>query len=75
MPAGSKNAPEARAREKIDRLLDEAGWTIQDRDEINVSLPAVTVREFKLETGHGFAASQPWSLLYSSRHRRGGALS
>lgn len=55
MPAGSKNAPEARAREKIDRLLEDSGWAVQDRDEMNVSLPAVAVREFTLERGHGFA--------------------
>src|SRR5437868_3203342 len=54
-PAGSKNAPEARAREKIDRLLEDAGWTIQDRDDMYLSAAAVAVREFKLEKGHGFA--------------------
>ena len=30
-PAGSKNAPEAKAREKIDALLARAGWLVQDR--------------------------------------------
>ena len=54
-PAGSQKAPEARAREKIDRLLEESGWTVQDRDDMNVSLPAVAVREFKLDKGHGYA--------------------
>ncbi len=54
-PAGSKNAPEARAREKIDRLLQDSGWIIQDRDDMNLSIPAVAVREFKLDHGHGFA--------------------
>ncbi|WP_284667497.1 type I restriction-modification enzyme R subunit C-terminal domain-containing protein [Myxococcus sp. SDU36] len=54
-PAGSKNAPEAKAREKIDALLEEAGWTVQDRDEMNLTVPAVAVREFKLEKGHGYA--------------------
>jgi type I site-specific restriction endonuclease len=54
-PAGSKNAPEARAREKIDRLLEDAGWTVQDRDDMNLSVPAVAVREFKLDKGHGYA--------------------
>jgi type I restriction enzyme R subunit len=54
-PAGSKNAPEARAREKIDGLLEDAGWAIQDRDDMNVSVPAVAVREFKLNKGYGFA--------------------
>jgi type I restriction enzyme R subunit len=54
-PAGSKNAPEARAREKIDRLLEDAGWVVQDRDDMNLSVPAVAVREFKLDKGHGYA--------------------
>jgi len=52
-PAGSKNAPEAQAREKIDALLEEAGWAIQDRDEMNLSVPAVAVRESKLAPGNG----------------------
>jgi type I restriction enzyme, R subunit len=55
MPAGSKNAPETKAREKIDALLEDAGWTVQDRDDMNVSVPAVAVREFKLQRGHGYA--------------------
>jgi len=53
-PAGSSKAPEALAREKIDLLLEQAGWVVQDRNEMNVTLPAVAVREFKLERGHGF---------------------
>ena len=55
MPPGSKNAPEARAREKIDQLLEDAGWELQDLEDMNVSVPAVAVREFKLDRGHGFA--------------------
>lgn len=31
-PAGSSNAPEARARQRIDQALADAGWTLQDRD-------------------------------------------
>lgn len=46
-PTGSKNAPEARARERIDRLLEDAGWTIQDRDDMSVPVPAVAVRELR----------------------------
>ena len=54
-PAGSQNAPEAQARRKIDLLLDEAGWLVQDRDEMNVTAAeGVAVREFKLSRGHGF---------------------
>lgn len=54
-PAGSRTAPEAKAREKIDALLEKAGWLVQARDEMN--LPAgdgIAVSEFKLEQGHGY---------------------
>lgn len=54
-PAGSKNTPENKAREKIDDLLEQSGWSVQDRDAMNLTVPAVAVREFKLEKGHGFA--------------------
>jgi type I restriction enzyme, R subunit len=54
-PAGSKNAPEARAREKIDDLLTDARWLVQDRDDVNLTAgDGIAVREFKLEKGHGF---------------------
>src|SRR6266571_5142835 len=54
-PAGSKNAPEAKAREKIDALLEQAGWIVQDREEMNLTAgDAIAVREFKLEKGHGY---------------------
>lgn len=42
--------PEAQAREKIDVLLRGAGWTIQDRAELNPSAAlGVAVREFPIE--------------------------
>ena len=54
-PAGSSNAPEARARARIDQTLAEAGWTLQDRDDMNLAAaPAIAVREFKLDKGHGY---------------------
>ncbi len=44
--------PEEQAREKIDQLLTEAGWTLQDRDAFdrNAAL-GVAVREFSLPAG------------------------
>jgi type I restriction enzyme R subunit len=40
----------------IDAALVEAGWVLQNRDEMNLSAGrGVVVREFKLTTGHGFA--------------------
>src|SRR5258705_428530 len=57
-PAGSKNAPEAKAREKIDALLAQSGWLVQDREDINLTAgDAIGVREFKLEKGHGYVDS------------------
>lgn len=54
-PAGSSNAPEARARARIDQALAEAGWTLQDRDDMNLAAAhAVAVREFKLDKSHGY---------------------
>ena len=54
-PAGSSNAPEARARARIDQVLADAGWTLQDRDDMNLAAaPAIAVREFKLDKGHGY---------------------
>jgi type I restriction enzyme, R subunit len=54
-PAGSKNAPEARAREKIDALLAQAGWLVQDREDLNLTASdAIAVREFRLEKAHGY---------------------
>jgi type I restriction enzyme R subunit len=54
-PAGSKNAPEARARDKIDLLLEQAGWCVQDRQDLNLTAgDGIAVREFLLEKGHGY---------------------
>lgn len=55
MPSSSRLAPEERAREKIDEQLRAAGWEVQYHDEMNLTRPAVAVREFRLERGHGTA--------------------
>ena len=44
--------PEQSARIKIDRLLEQAGWIVQDYRSMNISAgPGVAVREFPLNTG------------------------
>lgn len=41
------------AREKIDRLLQDAGWVVQDYKDINLGKAlGVAVREFPLESGY-----------------------
>ena len=48
--------PEEQARVKIDSLLEQAGWTVQDAAAINLYASAgVAVREFSLKPGHGTA--------------------
>jgi len=48
--------PEAQAREEIDRLLTAAGWAVQDVKAANIhAAQGVALREFPLESGHGFA--------------------
>jgi type I site-specific restriction endonuclease len=44
--------PEEKARQKIDQLLQEAGWSIQDHKDLNLGASlGIAVREFPLETG------------------------
>lgn len=45
-------APEARARESIDRLLESAGWHVQGRIAVNLGASlGVAVREFQTNAG------------------------
>ena len=46
------STPEARARQTIDAQLEAAGWTIQDRSEMNRKAAlGVAVREYQLTSG------------------------
>ena len=43
---------EEKARQKIDQLLTKAGWTIQDREQMNLrASQGVAVREFPMSSG------------------------
>jgi type I restriction enzyme R subunit len=49
-------APEATARQHIDRALTESGWAVLDFADANLGTSrAVAIREFALTTGYGFA--------------------
>jgi type I restriction enzyme, R subunit len=44
--------PEQKARQKIDHQLQQAGWIIQSKSEMNIFAGlGVAVREFPLNTG------------------------
>jgi type I restriction enzyme R subunit len=47
---------EINARKKIDQLLTQAGWLVQDVKDTNIFAgKGVAIREFPLKQGHGFA--------------------
>lgn len=51
---GGRLPAEARARVVIDRQLDAAGWSVQDKKEMNLfASQGVAVREVTLKPGHG----------------------
>lgn len=53
---GQGQTPEEKARETIDKLLTEAGWSVQSRAEANVSAArGVAICEFPLKSGYGEA--------------------
>lgn len=44
--------PEQKARHRIDALLGDAGWKVQDLDQLNLgAAKGIAVREFPLESG------------------------
>ena len=48
--------PEQEARVNIDRLLEQAGWVVQDAAAVNLyASSGVAVREFPLKSGHATA--------------------
>ncbi|MDA8378677.1 MAG: DEAD/DEAH box helicase family protein [Planctomycetia bacterium] len=45
-------SPEEIARQRIDRMLSQCGWQVQDYSQMNISAGAgVAIREFPLQTG------------------------
>ena len=45
-------APEQQARERIDAMLEEAGWVVQDMAQLNLHAgPGVAVREYPTDAG------------------------
>jgi len=48
--------PEQEARTKIDEMLTQAGWLVQDMKQVNLHIGrGVAIREFPLKPGHGEA--------------------
>ena len=51
--------PEEEARQNIDRLLEAAGWVIQDYRDLNLGASlGIAIREFPLKSGTADPQSQ-----------------
>ncbi len=49
-------APEQEARVEIDKLLIAAGWSVQPRDKVDLTVAqGIAICEYPLKKGHGFA--------------------
>ncbi len=60
--------PEQRARRDIDAELMAAGWTVQDREDLDLTVGrGIAVRNFTMKPGFGFADY----LLYLDRRAAG----
>jgi hypothetical protein len=62
--------PEERARQKIDLLLQQSAWIVQDRSQINLAAgQGVAIREALLKTGEADCLRYPLSTItITSRH-------
>lgn len=71
--------PEARAREVIDRKLQDAGWLIQDMKQLNLgAAPGIAVREYPTDSGPAdyllFVDRQPVGVIEAKRDESGANL-
>lgn len=68
--------PEEKARQKIDHLLIEAGWNVQDRNELNLDAGVgVAVREYQTEVGPAdcilFVDRKPVGVIEAKNEEKG----
>ena len=68
--------PEQRARDRIDRRLEEAGWQVQSRQSMNVySSPGVAVRELQTTEGPAdyvlFVDGDPVGVIEAKKEEEG----
>ena len=68
--------PEAKAREIIDRKLEQAGWVIQDMKQLNLSASlGIAIREFPTDTGPAdyvlFVNHQPVGVIEAKKDAAG----
>lgn len=75
MAAANQN-PEQKARDRIDELLRQAGWSVQPKNKINFAAGiGVAVREYQTDAGPAdyvlFVARQPVGVIEAKRQQEG----
>ena len=73
---GINQAPEEKVRDRIDEMLQMAGWTIQDKRKINLNVSTgVAVREYPTEIGPAdyvlFVDERPAGIIEAKREEEG----
>ena len=68
--------PEQQARDKIDKMLQGAGWSVQDKDKINFNTSlGVAVREYQTDIGPAdyvlFVDRAPCGVIEAKREEEG----
>ncbi len=76
MPTQINQNPEQTARDKIDRMLREAGWSVQSKDKVNLSASqGVAVREYQTDMGFAdyllFVERKPVGVIEAKREDEG----
>jgi len=73
----SKNQnPEQEARDNIDKMLDDAGWSVQSKEQINLSASVgVAVKEYQTDSGPAdyvlFVNRNPVGILEAKKEEEG----
>jgi type I restriction enzyme R subunit len=72
--------PEHKARDRIDKMLRESGWVIQDKDKINFGAGlGVAIREYQTDVGPAdyvlFVSRKPVGIIEAKREEEGQKLS
>ncbi len=68
--------PEQKARDNIDKMLNEAGWIVQSKNKVNLSAgKGVAVREYQTDVGPAdyvlFADRKPVGVIEAKREEQG----
>ena len=76
MPSNINQTPEQKARDNIDAMLAEAGWSVQNKDQIDFSAGiGVAVREYQTDVGPAdyvlFVDKQAVGVIEAKREEEG----